>query len=230
MLNTQFLSVILKGLRGAAASSSAGTSMSSASSASSGSSGVLTVRITAAAALSMAIRYATSIRPPTMKNKDDHIITSLLFVLKDSLPSTKNEASSSSYGHAASTASVSSKNSALATALKRRCVAALGELYFYVSGQDDDDEEDSGRPSSGSGSASALGAVADATATDNSSRDSGKWTMPPAALTMLARALRDDNDETTRFYAAKVIVSEPIHVFIHTIITSCTVFIPLSGY
>lgn len=92
-------------------------------------------------------------QPPTTKNKEDHIIPTLILILRDS---TKVEVK-----------------------LRRRCVAALGELVFYVTAQ----EEES--------------------ALTPGSRDN-RWSLPKGATAILTKCLKDDSDEAVRHYAAKV--------------------------
>lgn len=69
-------------------------------------------RSLAAALLALYIRYANYIEPPS-STTDDHIIPVLSLILKDS-SLTKSD-----------------------PVLRHKCIAALGELIFYISAQDD---------------------------------------------------------------------------------------------
>lgn len=66
--------------------------------------------------------------------------------------------------------------------LKRRAIAAMGELIFYIAAQED------GPPPSGNG--------------EEMPQD--RWTLSSAAVSVLVRCLKDDSDECVRHYAAKV--------------------------
>ena len=61
------------------------------------------------------------------------------------------------------------------TLLRHRALAALGELVFYISAQDDEE-----------------------------SSDEQPWVIPPGTVTVLTKSLADDSDEVVRHYAAKV--------------------------
>ena len=73
-------------------------------------------RTLAAATLAYMLRYCGFIQPPTIRNRDDHIIASLISILKDS--------------------------SKMDSKFKRRVIAALGETIFYISSQSDNQNED----------------------------------------------------------------------------------------
>ena len=103
-------------------------------------------------------------QPPTAKNKDDHILPTLISILRD-------------------TAKVEIK-------LRRRCVAALGELVFYITAQ----EEDS----------LGFGDTMNQTSSQGGTNES-RWLLPQAAIVVLTKCLRDDTDEAVRHYAAKVL-------------------------
>ena len=98
-------------------------------------------------------RYTTFVQPPTQKNKDDHILPTLISILRDT--------------------------SRVEVKLRRRCVAALGELMFYITAQDEESQE--------------APAAAE-----------GRWVLPQGAVTVLLKCLKDDSDEAVRHYAAKV--------------------------
>lgn len=73
-------------------------------------------RTLASASLAYMLRYCGFVQPPTVRNRDDHIIASLIGILKES--------------------------SKMDSKLKRRVVAALGEAVFYVCSQPDPQDED----------------------------------------------------------------------------------------
>jgi len=104
---------------GSANSSRVASSSSAAAAASSSSSSALSLRVAAATVVATMLRYATLIHPPTAKNKDEHLLPVLVGLLKEP---------SAGLGTAAR----------LDSRLKKRVVAALGEVLFYVSSQEDD--------------------------------------------------------------------------------------------
>ena len=107
-------------------------------------------RLLAITVLAMMIRFATFILPPT-NEKDDHIIPTLSSVLKETPK--------------------------LDVRIRRRALAALGEVVFYISAQGQEPGE----------------------------RDEDPWRLPVAALSLVLRCLRKDPDETMKHYAAKLI-------------------------
>ena len=109
------------------------------------------------------IRYTTFVQPPTAKNKDDHILPTLISIVRDS--------------------------SKIDLKLRRRCVAALGELVFYITAQ----EEDTPGFEDNLGRTVPQGGV-----------NESKWLLPQAAIVVLIKCLKDDTDEAVRHYAAKV--------------------------
>lgn len=76
-------------------------------------------RILAATVLAMMLRYATILQPPTIRARDDHIVASIVALLKDSAK--------------------------MDVRLKRRAVAALGETVFYISAQEEEVETSADR-------------------------------------------------------------------------------------
>mmetsp|Transcript_12206 Transcript_12206/g.18439 ORF Transcript_12206/g.18439 Transcript_12206/m.18439 type:complete len:1492 (+) Transcript_12206:184-4659(+) len=71
------------------------------------------VRALAATALALFLRYATYIEPPSTSTRDSHILSVLVQVLKDTT------------------------GMRMDVQLRHRALAALGELVFYISAQDD---------------------------------------------------------------------------------------------
>ena len=125
----------------------------------------LTTKALGATALALFLRYATYVEPPKLSKEKDHssvtILAVLVTLLRDpALPRQDN-------------------------VLRRRALAALGEIVFYISAQEDDGEENRGGL--------------------NSESSRAKWTLPPAAVSALTKALSDDTDEISRHYAAKVL-------------------------
>lgn len=108
------------------------------------------------------LRYTTFVQPPTAKNRDDHILPTLISILRD--------------------------NTKVEVKLRRRCVAALGELVFYITAQEEETHTTSGTAES-------------------------RWALPQGAITVLTKCLKDDSDEAVRHYAAKV--SSSLH---HTVL------------
>eukprot|EP00981_Chlorochromonas_danica_P012115 scaffold4505_cov165-Ochromonas_danica.AAC.5 len=66
--------------------------------------------------LALLLRHSTFIHPPLEKNKDDHIVDTLVYLLRDASKSTNAD-----------------------SRIKRRLVAALGEIIFYITAQDEED-------------------------------------------------------------------------------------------
>jgi len=109
------------------------------------------VKTLLASSLAVMLRYATFIQPPNVKTRDDHILPVLVSMLRD--------------------------NNKIEIKAKRRIVAALGEMIFYITSQDDED----------------------------TSADTAQWVLPSAAIAVLVKCLKDDTDEIIRHYAAKTI-------------------------
>jgi len=70
--------------------------------------------------------------------------------------------------------------------IRRRAMATLGELLFYISSLEEGEEDE---PSNGGGEA----------------RPASTWTMPAATVSAVARCLLEGEDETVCHYAAKTI-------------------------
>ena len=165
VLNTHFLSLILRLLK---SSTESGGTVQRARSAG-GNTGLSTtltrpgsgssapnliansVKALLASSLAVMLRYATFIQPPNVKTRDDHILPVLVSMLRD--------------------------NNKIEIKAKRRIVAALGEIIFYITSQDDED----------------------------TNADTAQWVLPSAAIAVLVKCLKDDTDEIIRHYAAKTI-------------------------
>lgn len=167
VLNTHFLGLVLKIMKtvplytaanvaAAHSSRNAATSTGAATLVSSLTTAAVTSRTLAATVLAMMLRYATFIQPPPIRAREDHIVSAVVAILKDS--------------------------GRMDPRFKRRAVAALGETVFYITAQQEDEQS----------------------VHDGMMSSPEKWLLPSAAIEMLARCLRDDNDEVVRHYAAKV--------------------------
>ena len=166
VLNTHFLSLLLKLLKSPSDSGSTQRARSAGGNTSSGLSSTLTrpgsgsaapnliansVKTLLASSLAVMLRYATFIQPPNAKTRDDHILPVLVSLLRD--------------------------NNKIEIKAKRRIVAALGEMIFYITSQDDED----------------------------TNAETAQWVLPSAAIAVLVKCLKDDTDEIIRHYAAKTI-------------------------
>jgi hypothetical protein len=117
------------------------------------------IKALAATALALFLRYATYVEPPRApKDKDPpaSLLAVLVTLLRDQTLARQDPL------------------------LRHRALAALGEIVFYISAQEEDGEEFTG------------------------SEEGSKWTLPLAAVTVLTKALSDESDEISRHYAAKV--------------------------
>eukprot|EP01033_Poteriospumella_lacustris_P010822 gene10822-7701_t len=119
--------------------------------------------------LAMMLRYATFIQAPTIRTRDDHIVGTLIQVLKDT------------QGSVSSTRSMS-----MDARMRRKAAAALGEMIFYISAQDEETPATGGNAAGGD------------TAVD-------KWTLAPATVDFLIKSLKDETDEIIKHYLAKTI-------------------------
>jgi hypothetical protein len=163
VLNTHFLTVILKCIR----QSPATLSMISSTSANpSAPNTVLLTTLThcrtmAATALAMFIRYATFIAAPHSKAREEHILPCLTSLIREgsgtNVPANKK----------------------LDAQLKRRLIAAVGELVFYIASQDEGQYGPEGNQEE-------------------------KWVVGDDVVLVILLCLRDDTDEIVRHYAAKV--------------------------
>lgn len=108
--------------------------------------------------LALLLRHSTFIHPPLEKNKDDHIVDTLVYLLRDASKSTNAD-----------------------SRIKRRLVAALGEIIFYITAQDEEDSQPSQRLS-----------------------------LPITAIDVLLKCLKEDGDDVVRHYAAKVSLAVPL--------------------
>ncbi len=149
VLNTHFLGLLLRFIRAAAPNTGARTTRTGTSD---GRSSGLSLRALASTVLSTMLRYCTAINPPTATNKDEHIIPVLLSVLKETNRQDPY--------------------------LRRRALAGLGELLFYLSSNE---------------------------STENGEGAISEWGVTTSSLAMIVKCLRDDGDEITRHYAAKTI-------------------------
>jgi hypothetical protein len=119
VLNTGFLTVILKVMKAAtvfslsapgsrahntAAGSSAASTLVATMNAN-----ALQARVWAATVLALMLRYVSDLRAPSIRQREEHIVPTIVAILRDTAK--------------------------LDVRLKRRVVAALGETVFYISAQ-----------------------------------------------------------------------------------------------
>ena len=124
-------------------------------------------RLLATTVLAMMIRFATFILPPSSSNKEDHIIPTLVSLLRETPK--------------------------LDIKIRRRAIAALGEVIFYVSAQ--------GGEGAGAFSSSSSPDDRDQQRED----EANSWKIPSTALITVLKALKEDPDETIKHYSAKLI-------------------------
>jgi hypothetical protein len=122
-------------------------------------------RYLCATILALMLRYATFIQPPSIRTRDDHIVATLLALLKDN-----SSTSSSIRGNE--------------NKLRKRITAALGEIVFYITAQEEEHNT--------------------ADDTQNSSNPPEKWLLPISTVDIFTKCLKDDSDEIVKHYAAKV--------------------------
>lgn len=119
VLNTAFLSLILKIMKsavvfsvhapGARAHSTAAGNSAASTLVTTMNANSLQARIWAATVLALMLRYVSELHPPTIRAREDHIVPTIVAILRDTAK--------------------------LDVRLKRRAVAALGETVFYISAQ-----------------------------------------------------------------------------------------------
>lgn len=153
LLNTSFLSLVLRLLRHQITYAPAARGASAANAASNAQALLTASRYWCATLLALLLRYATSISPPAAGKRDDHIIGTLVSLLKDS----------------SSGGSGGSSSKPMDSKLKKRLVAALGEMVFYISAQEDEGDQQEER-----------------------------WALPSTAIDILGRCLREDNDDVIK--------------------------------
>ena len=128
---------------------------------------IMQTRLLATTVLAMMIRFATFILPPSSSNKEDHIIPTLVSLLRETPK--------------------------LDIKIRRRAIAALGEVIFYVSAQ--------GGEGAGASSSSSSPDDRDQQRED----EANSWKIPSTALITVLKALKEDPDETIKHYSAKLI-------------------------
>jgi serine/threonine-protein kinase ULK4 len=176
VLNTNFLHLLLRLLRGGKGGSGAGATGSARPSSREAvvasnrdTTGVVSAstRAVAVTLLATVLRYATYVQCPSAKHKDDHILPTLVGIMKE------DGTSSTAGSRSAAAAGTSSGSSRTDAKIRRRCMAALGEVLFYIGSQDEGEE--------------------------------AAWTVPPGTIGCVVRCLRDESDEALRHYAAKTV-------------------------
>ena len=91
-----------------------------------------TSRVLCITTLAMMLRYATILNPPTIRLRDEHIVVTIVSLLNAS-----SATNNSTRGDRSSTAN--SAVDKIDVKFRRRLVAALGEVVFYISAQEDPD-------------------------------------------------------------------------------------------
>jgi hypothetical protein len=118
VLNTHFLHLILKIMKGSVVYSSNAPGARAHSTAGNSAAATLVntmnansvqARIWAATVLGLMLRFVSNLQPPTIRAREDHIVPSIVAILRDPAK--------------------------IDVRLKRRVVAALGETVFYISTQ-----------------------------------------------------------------------------------------------
>lgn len=168
VLNTHFLTLILKLLKTTTnyqATQPLRNQSPSQNVATAATSLAQQARYLCAHTLALMLRYATFVQPPAIRARDDHIVGTLIHVLRDSV---------GSHGRAA----------AADGRMRRKAMAALGEMLFYISAQDEETTT---------------------SATSNATEGAqDKWTLPAVAIEFLVKCVKDESDEVVKHYAAKV--------------------------
>lgn len=181
VLNTDFLSLLLKLSRSSAGGAVRPSSVNVKNT--TVTQGLAVSRVAAVSCLAIMLRYATFVQPPSPPS------TSALSRHKSSALSGRTAASSrvttppvddvdSILGTLQAIireTSGSSKGGPLDTKLRRRAVAAMGELMFYISSQEEEQGSDA------------------------------KWSLPSSAFSVFVKCLFDDDDEPTSHYIAKTV-------------------------
>lgn len=160
ILNTSFLNLLLRFLRVSLSSGNVTTLSSSArlkgsiANTNPSTHPLLACKVLVSTILGVLIRYATVIHPPNATTKSssqasEHILGTLVNSLKDPK---------------------------LDVRLKRRQLAALGEILFYITSQDEVEEQES----------------------------PDHWAIPTSIVSLFLRMLKEDGDEISKHYVIKV--------------------------
>lgn len=160
-------------------------------------------RYLCATILALMLRYATFIQPPSSRHRDDHIVQVLVGILKDNLATNPTNLNITTGKNGANLNAMAFANE---LKFRKRLVAALGEIVFYISSQDEN--------------------ANDSSATDSDAASSAdKWVLPLSAVEILGKCLKDDNEEVVKHYAAKVTLSSCFYcVFFFLIVDSLLFF------
>lgn len=119
--------------------------------------------------LAMMLRFATYIQAPAIRSREDHIVGTLIQVLKDTQGSTS-----------------STRAMSMDARMRRKAAAALGEMIFYISAQDEE------APSTNNHG--------------NEAATTDKWTLAPSTVEFVIKSLKDESDEIIKHYMAKVLL------------------------
>ena len=195
VLNTHFLSLILKLLKTNPSYSIPNTTSMKSAAANDRQllSNINTLtqnsRYLCATVLALMLRYATFIQPPSIRTRDEHILSTLISLLKEPI------SSSSSSSTKASRKNQDNENVLNDHKLRKRITAAFGEIVFYITAQEEDGNNLISTPNT-----STLQA-------DNSNANDGqeKWFLPNNITEIFLKCLKEETDEIIRHYIVKTI-------------------------
>lgn len=176
VLNTHFLPLLLKILRQQPSSSASKAALTSGGK---GAGQLLAgSRVLSATCLALMLRYATLIQPPPSTSRTNKPAGKQKMSSTTSITTDASETLLGTLTQILKEAPLNgtSKPSALDIKLRRRVAAALGELLFYISSQE-----------------------------DNASEIEGTWNVSNSVLNSFARLLLDEEDEVILHYVAKTV-------------------------
>jgi hypothetical protein len=162
-------------------------------------------RYLAANSLAILLRYATYIQPPSVRTREEHIVHTLVTLLREASPSSSaaSALSNNNNNNNNNLTSTSTPMMKMDIKLRRKAVSALGEMIFYISAQE---EEQTTTTTNNNNNQS------DNINDSNNNNNIIKWTLSSQAIDYLIYTIRDDPDEIIRHYCAKVIKSSIIIV------------------
>jgi hypothetical protein len=136
------------------------------------------------------LRYATFIQPPSIRTRDEHILATLLSLLRE--PSSSSSSRSSSGGGGSSNDHK----------LRKRVTAAFGEIVFYITAQEDDLNNKEFNANLGNTNAQIdSGILID----NNNGEIQDKWILPNNITETLLKCLKEESDEVVKHYIIKTI-------------------------
>jgi hypothetical protein len=192
VLNTHFLALILKLLKSNPVYSTAGTSSSKSSSSTSVHNLNQVSRYLCATVLALMLRYATFIQPPSIRTRDEHILATLLSLLREPSSSSSSSSRSSSGGGGSSNDHK----------LRKRVTAAFGEIVFYITAQEDDlNNKEFNANLGNTNTQTDSGIIID----NNNGEIQDKWILPNNITETLLKCLKEESDEVVKHYIIKTI-------------------------